>query len=302
MRRGPFPGIPHPEAPPTGVFKEQIRSEWNAVAEDWGRDTWWRFVETAAQVCNDRLVELARLGAGSRVLDVGTGVGEPAATAARAVTPGGRVLGIDLAPRMIEQGRRRMERLGLANVDLQVGDAESLQLKAGTFDAVLSRWTLMLVHDLGGALEDMKKLLVPGGWLSAGLWGHPSRVPMVSLAMDTAMQLLRMPPPPEDLPTHLWTRGTDTLEELAVGAGLEEVGVETLDLVFEFPSPEVYAEFVSRMAGPLRSAANQLPEPMVARLRGALATAAEPFTRPDGSVRFVNQTLLLYGQRPHEAH
>ena len=294
------PAASPPRPSPVVPYKERIRHEWNLVAENWASDRWYRVVERSAQTCNDRLVELAALRPGDRVLDVGTGIGEPAVTAARRVAPGGRVLGIDLAPAMIREGRRRIRRLGLPDVELAVGDIESLDLPAASFDAVLSRWTLMLMEDLGSTLAGLYRLLVPGGMLATGLWGHPHRVPMVSAALEAASELLRLPPPPPEAPGHLWARGSDALEALARGAGFAAVRTETLNLVFDLPSPEHYAEFVYRMAGPVRLLVDSQPEPVAGDLFQAFADAGRRFRRPDGKVRFVNETILLVGRKPEE--
>lgn len=294
------PATSPPPPSPAVPYKERIRHEWDSVAADWASDRWYRVVERSAQTCNDRLVELAGLQPGDRVLDVGTGIGEPAVTAAHRVAPGGRVLGIDLAPAMIREGRRRIHHLGLSNVELAVGDIESLDLPPAGFDAVLSRWTLMLMEDLGSTLACLHRLLTPGGTLAVGLWGHPHRVPMVSAALGAALELLRVPPPPPEAPGHLWARGSDVLEELARRAGFSAVRTETLNLVFDLPSPKRYAEFVYRMAGPVRVLVDSQPEPVARELFEAFADAARRFRRPDGKVRFVNETILLVGRRPEE--
>lgn len=290
-------------APSRGVpaeipYKVRIRHEWDSVAEAWASDRWWKLIEAGAQSCNDRLVELAELGPGDRVLDLGTGIGEPAATAARRVGPDGRVLGIDFSPRMIEQGRERIRQLGLSNVELEIGDVESLALEPASFDAILSRWTLMMIEDLGATLADLHRLLTPGGLLAAGLWGPPERVPMISAAMGAALELLQVPAPPPDAPQHLWTRGIDTLERLARSAGFTDVRTESIDLVFELSSAETYAEFVYSMAGPVRMLVDSQPAPQAKALFRAFIEAAKPFTAADGTVRFHNETILLVSRRP----
>jgi cyclopropane fatty-acyl-phospholipid synthase-like methyltransferase len=62
-------------------LKDDQRREWDAAAAGWKK--WWPLFERSAQHVSDRLVELAGVGAGARVLDVATGNGEPALTAAR---------------------------------------------------------------------------------------------------------------------------------------------------------------------------------------------------------------------------
>ncbi len=86
-------------------YKEGLRLDWDAVASGWKQ--WWKTIEQGAQPVSDRLVALAKIQPGHWVLDVATGIGEPAITAARIVGPTGRVVGIDQAPRMLAIARER---------------------------------------------------------------------------------------------------------------------------------------------------------------------------------------------------
>ena len=62
-------------------FKAQQRQMWDNAAEGW--QTWWETIERGAQKVSDKIVELAEIKAGHKVLDIATGIGEPAVTAAR---------------------------------------------------------------------------------------------------------------------------------------------------------------------------------------------------------------------------
>lgn len=283
---------------------EEIRAEWNAVASDWNDATVWQRIEAAAQTVNERLADRAGIGPGDRVLDVGTGIGEPAVTAARRVGPSGRVLGIDLAERMIAEGRKRVARLGLPQVELRVADAARLDLPEGSFDAVLSRWTLMLMEDLQDTLAGLCRLLRPDGRLAVALWGHPHRVPLISIAFEAAMPFLgeALPePPPEDAPRHLWLAGAPALADVARRAGFRSVRTEVVAVVFEFDSPEQYARFIVRVAGPVRLVAERLAgrDPAAAgRVTDAITVRAARHRGPDGRLRMVNENLVLVGARP----
>jgi predicted nicotinamide N-methyase len=80
------------------AFKESQRSDWQLAASGWR--LWYDVLEAdaAGQVVLRKLVELADLEPGDTVLDVATGCGEPALTAARAVVPSGYVMATDLHP------------------------------------------------------------------------------------------------------------------------------------------------------------------------------------------------------------
>jgi enediyne biosynthesis protein CalE5 len=71
---------------------------WDNVAA--GLQIWWPTFERGAQV-SDKIVELAEIKPGNRVLDIATGIGEPAVTAARRVKPNGKVVATDISPRML---------------------------------------------------------------------------------------------------------------------------------------------------------------------------------------------------------
>lgn len=281
-------------------FAAQIRHEWDAVAEDWGRDDWRDFVEAAAGPLSDRLIDMARVGDGDRILDLGTGVGEPAARVAERIGPRGRVVGLDLSPRMVEIGNRRLRRLRLDDrVELRVGDAGRPEVPEESFHAALSRWVLMLVPDLPAALGRIRRTLVPGGRLAVGLWGHPTRVPMITVALrlaETMMPEAAQPPP--GAPAHLWRHGADAFADLMRQAGFGEVETDRVAVAFAFDSPADYADFIVAMAGPMRVVADSMSPEERAGMMGALQGAVADFAAPDGRIHLVNEVLCIAGSRP----
>ena len=120
------------------VFKAQQREQWSNVAQGWRRG--WAAFEQGAQPLSDRMMILAHVAPGQRVLDVATGIGEPAMTAARHVGPSGSVVVIDQAPQMLAVACERMQAAGIRTVEFVEGDAEAVTLPLDSFDAVVCRW------------------------------------------------------------------------------------------------------------------------------------------------------------------
>lgn len=124
-----------------------------------------------------RTVERLRLVPGERVLDLCCGTGASALPAARAVGPTGSVLGVDLTPALIAVARRgaAAERLGQAR--FEVGDVETLDFPAASFDAVVSVFGLFFAADMAGLLRRAWSWLAPGGRLAVTVWGETVLAP-----------------------------------------------------------------------------------------------------------------------------
>jgi SAM-dependent methyltransferase len=108
---------------------------------------------------------LGALNPGDAVLDIGCGAGVDAFIAATMVGPGGRVVGIDVTPEMVAKARTNLTLTGLANVTLEVAEAESLPFPDDSFDAVISNGVINLTVDKEKVLREAHRVLKPGGRL-----------------------------------------------------------------------------------------------------------------------------------------
>ena len=131
---------------------------------------------------SERMLDLAGIGAGMRVLDLATGRGEPALRAARRVGPDGLVLGIELADGLLQMAREKARQNGVSNLDLRSANAESVQdIPIDHFHAATVRWGLMYMAAPITALINARRALSPTGVLVAALWAEPERVPYYTL-------------------------------------------------------------------------------------------------------------------------
>lgn len=287
----PPPTVPDPES-----FKSSQRELWSDVARGWRK--WWRIFEAGAQPLSDRMVELARVGPGARVLDVATGIGEPALTAARVVGPAGSVLGTDLAPQMIALATERARELGLANVELRELDAERLELPPASFDAALSRWGLMLMMDPNAALRGVHRALVPGGRVVAAVWGVKGTVPFMTIPGDVAQRELALPPAPPELPGPLKLGRAGQLAELLSAAGFESVEEERVETVLTYANTGEYVAFLQDLSATLRQTLAKHPPEARARVWSGVEREAERFRAADGRIVFRNEVRIAHGVRP----
>jgi ubiquinone/menaquinone biosynthesis C-methylase UbiE len=108
---------------------------------------------------------------GMRVLDVCCGTGASALPAARAVGPGGEVVGVDLSEPMVELARAKAKDAGLRNLTFVRGDALEFRDEAG-FDAVVCAFGIYLMPDMTAAMRQLWSLVRPGGRLAITTWAE----------------------------------------------------------------------------------------------------------------------------------
>ena len=270
-------------------IKGQQKAAWDDSAEGWKR--WWPTFERSAQVVNDRLVDLAALRAGHRVLDIATGSGEPALTAARAVGQSGHVVAVDMSPAMLAIARERIDAAALTNVELVESDAESLRLDPHSFDAALCRWGLMFMPDLDGVVRAMHRALKPGGHFAAAVWSVADEVPMCGLARDAIRRITGIVPPPK-APDPTGLADTAILERSLAAAGFHDVTIERLTVTFEFPSPDAFADFRGQIGG-TRAMLSKMPSDVARQVREAVVASAREFANDAGIVRLINETICF---------
>jgi SAM-dependent methyltransferase len=277
------------------AYKEAQRKDWSAAATGWRE--WWEKIEQGAGSVSERLVELADVRPGERVLDVATGIGEPAVTAAGRVGPAGRIVATDIASGMLEIGKERAAALGLENIEFRQADAEELQVPEEGFDAVLCRFGLMFFPDVGKALERIRAALVPGGRLAAAVWGPPERTPFVAIPLQTVARELQLPKPAPGTPGPLALADADVLGAKVRAAGFDDVRVERETITLPFASAAEFARFMRAVAAPVNNLlADHTPERRDEVWR-AIELAAGERAAADGSLDMPGEVIYVAGRR-----
>jgi ubiquinone/menaquinone biosynthesis C-methylase UbiE len=202
------------------------RYGWDKAADQYER-YWAQQLEPAQR----RLLELAALQPGERVLDVACGTGLVTFPAARAVGADGSVLATDISEVMVMRVNEEAARAGISNVTVERMDAQASQSVDGAFDAALCALGLMYVPDPVAALREMRRVLSPGGRVSVAVWGARARCgwaeifPIVDsrVASDVCPMFF-----------HLGT--SDALQLAMETAGFHELVVERLSTTLHYVS------------------------------------------------------------------
>ena len=109
---------------------------------------------------------VADLHPGETVLDLGSGAGADVLISARRVSPGGRAIGLDMTPEMLDAARRNASEAGVDNVEFVEGYLEDIPLPDGSVDVVISNCVINLAADKRVVLSEAARVLRPGGRLA----------------------------------------------------------------------------------------------------------------------------------------
>lgn len=276
-------------------LKNEQRRDWDAAAAGWKK--WWPVFERSAQQVSDRLVELASVGSGARVLDIATGNGEPALTAARRVGAGGRVIATDQSAGMLTIARERAAALGVANVEFREVDGEALTIPERDFDAIVCRWGLMFMPDVKGALRGIYERLRVGGRLATSVWATADKMPLTTIGAEAVRKIAGLPPPPPDALGPLRLADESMMRGMLAAAGFKDVTVERIPVAFELASAADFAQFRVDIAAPFRALLERQTAEKRAQMIEAVVEGARAYAGADGRVRTVNETICYAATR-----
>jgi arsenite methyltransferase len=110
--------------------------------------------------------ETAGIKNGDTVLDLGSGAGNDIFVARAEAGSEGRLIGLDMAPEMVEKAKANAQRLGCENVEFILGEIEEIPLSADEVDVVVSNCVLNLVPNKAAAFAEVYRVLKPGGHFS----------------------------------------------------------------------------------------------------------------------------------------
>ncbi len=146
-------------------YRKESRTRWGQQAKGWAAraDAMGR----TTMPVSVWLVDALGLQPGNDVLELAAGIGEVGFLAAEQIAPTGTLISSDFAPEMITAAQARAERMGITNVRFRQIDAEGIDQPAATLDGVLCRWGYMLMADPEAALKETRRVLKPGGRVSA---------------------------------------------------------------------------------------------------------------------------------------
>ncbi len=211
-----------------------------------------------------------------RVLDLASGPGEPSLTLARVVGPRGHVVASDIVPEMVAIAREQAEARGLANMSLDVVDAQRLPFASSSFDAVTCRFGIAHVPDYRQALAETRRVLKPGGRAAFVVWGPRDQNPYFTLVDEVLAPYPTPSPAPSHGPGPFTFAKAGSLRRALAVAGFKGVEEGARSVILSWPGPaddawqgrrEMSASTTSRLASLTTAEQDRIAGAIAARLR-----------------------------------
>ena len=249
---------------------------WGAGAKDFVE-----FNESTFEVLWKAMLDAAKVGMDTRILDAGCGGGGASILAAGL---GAKVTGLDASEAFINIVRQRVP-----NGEFRVGDIEELPYEYNSFDVSFSSQTLMFADNPSMAIHEMKRVTKPNGRLVVGIWGAPEDCDLERLG-----KALR-----DNLPKEVLTKlpksttfslsGHGLLEKLMEQVGLKILDSEGLNHRFEYTDFELCWQGL-KATGPMQGAMHFVGEE---RLKVAFQKAIESLWDGKGAIRLKNRVRYV---------
>jgi SAM-dependent methyltransferase len=270
-------------------YKADTREQWRAAAAAWHR--WGPTLSAWLGAATERMLGMAGVEEGSRVLDVAAGAGEQTLRVARWTGPSGRVLATDICPDILAFAAASARAAGLMTVETRVMDGERLELDAGSFDVVISRLGLMYFPDQQGALRGMRRVLAPGGRVAAMVYSTPERNPSFSGPLGIVRRRAATPPAPGQ-PGPFSLGAPAALGAALAQAGFVEVRTCAVSAPLRLPSAAACLRFEREAFGALHQMLSSLG---AAEQEAAWSEIAEHLRTYEGRDGFVAPCEVVVG-------
>ena len=255
----------------------QHGQDWGAQAREWAE---WQ--ESSFAPVFESILDVAGVGPGSRVLDVGCGSGLYGHLAAKR---GAQVAGLDAAEGMIAIARERTP-----SADFRIGEMEELPFADETFDVVTGFNSFQYAADPIHALREARRVTKPGGRVVMLVWGSAEDCEASAFVRAVGSVL---PPPPAGAPGPFALSEPGALERMLSSAGWTPEQRGKADGPFDFPDEDKALRAIAAAGVGVKAIRHAGRHAFNAAVRPAIAQ----FRHPDGTYRMENKFVYVLARK-----
>ncbi|MDP9237862.1 MAG: methyltransferase domain-containing protein [Chloroflexota bacterium] len=263
------------------------RYGWDLAVDDYDRH-WVPVLSASAEHC----VYLVAPQSGERVLDIASGTGIAAFIAAKRVSAEGDVVATDLSQKMVDAIQATAQREGIGNIRCERVDAEDLAYPDASFDAAVCSLGLMYPAVPQRAIEQMYRVLRPGGCVAVCVWGRRDRCgwnaifPIVDARVNSDV-----------CPLFFSLGGEGALSYGFERAGFSGISDERVTCTLDWKDGDEACD-AALPGGPVALPYSRMTPEQRADVRAEYVASLEPYRREDGSYQVAGEFVYLVAMKP----
>jgi ubiquinone/menaquinone biosynthesis C-methylase UbiE len=238
----------------------------------------------------EKLLELAHIQPGEKVIDIACGTGLVTFPSAEKVGENGVVLGTDISDKMVEQSIFIAKEKRLKHIKFERMDAEELNVEDETFDAALCALGLMYFPYPVKAMQEMLRVLKPGGRAVAAVWGKRNNCGWADI-----FEIVDQRVTSEVCPMFFHLGNADMLKQCFETSGFRNVTFERIKSTLEYASDEE-ACMAAFAGGPVALAYNKFAPQVKEEAHAEYVKSIEPF-KEGGGYKIPGEFVIAIGYK-----
>lgn len=262
------------------------RYGWDKAARDYEAG-WQAQLEPAQSL----MLEMVALQPGEHVIDVACGTGLVSFRILDAVGETGAIVGTDISAEMVKMARSLVAERAIRNARFERFDAEAIALEDAGFDAAVCALGLMYVPNPLKALEEMRRLLRPGGRAAAAVWGARGKCGWAEVFSIVDARVAS-----EVCPLFFQLGTKDSLARCFAQAGFHEVRLERLEVQLAYASDDE-ALLAAFRGGPVALAYSRFDHATREAVHGEYLRSIAPY-RDGAGYRIPGEFVAAVGMIP----
>lgn len=274
-------------------IRNQQRESWNKFSPGWKK--WDKHLMDFLKPVGDDIIRLINPKETDIILDVAAGTGEPGLTIA-SKSNGCKVIITDLSEEMLEIARENAKLRNIDNIETHNCDVCELPFQDNTFDNISCRFGFMFFPDMSLALNEMIRVLKPGGKIATSVWNVPQKNFWVTAIMDTIRIYTDFPQPPSGAPGMFRCSKDGLMKELFTLAGLENVTQHEVKGQLRCNTAEVYWNMMTDVGAPIVAILSKTDDALKEKIKTEVIQAVKG-KYSDGNVIIESSALVICGEK-----
>ncbi len=275
------------------AIRDRQKDSWNRFSAGWKK--WDDVLMDFLKPVGEEMIRRMQPSRNQLVLDIASGTGEPALTIARMISEG-KVVMTDLSESMLQVARENAIKQGIHNVEAMVCDVSELPFANNTFDAISCRFGFMFFPDMKGALNEMYRVLKPGGSLVASVWNGPEKNFWITAVSAAVKKNLPLPEHAPDAPGMFRCAKDGLMEELFTEAGFQHVYSDEVKGTLRCGTAENYWLLQTEVSAPFSAALHNADQTLRERIyNDVMKRVNERY--PSGNVQMEASSKVISGKK-----